>query len=88
MAINSPFLEILKSGKPLLSDGAMGTMLHKRGVISTVSFDSLNLTQPSAVADIHLEYIKAGSHMIQTNTFGANRYQINTAWAAGPIGCH
>ena len=85
MAISSPFLEILKSGKPLLSDGAMGTMLHKRGVISTVSFDSLNLTQPSAVADIHLAYINAGSHMIQTNTFGANCYKLTQHGLQGQL---
>ena len=76
MTITSPFLEILKSGKPLLSDGAMGTMLRKLGVISSTNFESLNLSQPSAVAEIHRGYIDAGSHMIQTNTFGANRYKL------------
>ncbi len=76
MANDSRFLDFLKSGKPLLSDGAMGTMLHKRGVTFTGNFDSLNLSQPSVVAGIHLEYIQTGSHMIQTNTFGANRFKL------------
>ena len=77
MAINSPFLEILKSGKPLLSDGAMGTMLHqtRRHLLPQVLTRSI-LPSLSAVADIHREYIKAGSKMIQTNTFGANRYKL------------
>jgi len=70
------FIDFIRSGKPLLSDGAMGTMLHKLGVTSSGSFDALNLTQPSVVADVHLRYIKAGSHMIQTNTFGANRFKL------------
>lgn len=76
MPAPSPFLEFLKSGKPLLSDGAMGTMLHQRGVTFTGCFDQLNLTQPAVVAEIHREYIEAGSNMIQTNTFGANRFKL------------
>ncbi len=73
---SSPFLEYLKSGKPLLSDGAMGTMLHKRGVTINACFDELNLSQPEIVAEVHLDYIKSGSQMIQTNTFGANRFKL------------
>jgi len=73
----SRFLERLHSGKPVLSDGAMGTMLHQRGVSFSGCFDQLNLTQPEVVVSIHREYIAAGSHMIQTNTFGANRFKLN-----------
>lgn len=73
---SSAFLEHLKSGKPLLSDGAMGTMLHKRGVTFSACFDELNISQPETVAEVHLDYIKSGSQMIQTNTFGANRYKL------------
>lgn len=54
----------------------MGTMLHSRGVNFDVCFDALNLTQPALVAEIHREYIEAGSQIIQTNTFGANRYKL------------
>jgi len=66
----------LLSEQTLLSDGAMGTMLHTRGVSFEKCFDELNLTKPSAVADIHREYIEAGANIIQTNTFGANRYKL------------
>jgi methionine synthase / methylenetetrahydrofolate reductase(NADPH) len=69
------FLSLLES-TTLLSDGAMGTMLHARGVSFEKCFDELNLTNPSAVADIHREYIEAGANIIQTNTFGANRYKL------------
>jgi len=67
--------EIL-SKKTLLADGAMGTMLHTRGVSFAKCFDELNLTNPAAVADIHREYIEAGAQLIITNTFGANQFKL------------
>ncbi|TLN23792.1 bifunctional homocysteine S-methyltransferase/methylenetetrahydrofolate reductase, partial [bacterium] len=76
MVLENPFLKLLESGKPILSDGAMGTMLHKRGIGFEVCFDELNLTNPAVVGDIHREYIEAGANIIQTNTFGANRYKL------------
>ncbi|HRJ58361.1 MAG TPA: bifunctional homocysteine S-methyltransferase/methylenetetrahydrofolate reductase [Anaerolineales bacterium] len=69
-------LEILNQ-KTVLADGAMGTMLHARGVGFDKCFDELNLTNPAAVADIHREYIEAGAELIITNTFGANRYKLS-----------
>lgn len=63
--------------KTLLADGAMGTMLHARGVGFDKCFDELNLTNPAAVADVHREYIEAGAELIITNTFGANRYKLS-----------
>ncbi|MBN1373541.1 MAG: bifunctional homocysteine S-methyltransferase/methylenetetrahydrofolate reductase [Anaerolineaceae bacterium] len=70
------FLTALQSPRPLLSDGAMGTMLHQRGITFEDCFDRLNLTQPAVVAEVHREYIEAGSNIIQTNTFGANRFKL------------
>ena len=69
------FLELLES-QTILADGAMGTMLHARGVGFDKCFDELNLTNPSAVAEIHREYIEAGAQLIITNTFGANRFKL------------
>jgi methionine synthase I (cobalamin-dependent)/5,10-methylenetetrahydrofolate reductase len=60
----------------ILADGAMGTMLHARGVGFDKCFDELNITNPAAVADIHREYIEAGAQLIITNTFGANRFKL------------
>lgn len=71
----SRFLEKI-SNSTLLADGAMGTMLHTRGVGFDKCFDELNLTNPSAVAEIHREYIEAGAQLIITNTFGANRFKL------------
>lgn len=64
------------NGSPLLADGAMGTMLHTRGVGFDQCFDELNITNPSLVADVHRAYIEAGADVIMTNTFGANRYRL------------
>ncbi len=70
------FLNKLREGKPLVADGAMGTLLHDRGVGFESCFDELNLTNPALVASIHQEYIKAGAEIILTNTFGANRFKL------------
>jgi len=68
-------LEKLASGI-ILADGAMGTMLHARGVGFDKCFDELNLANPAAVAEVHREYIEAGAQLIITNTFGANRFKL------------
>ena len=60
MSTQPNLCEKIKSGKPLLSDGAMGTMLHQRGIAFEGCFDALNLSQPGLVADLHREYIEAG----------------------------
>jgi methionine synthase I (cobalamin-dependent)/5,10-methylenetetrahydrofolate reductase len=74
--MTNKFLELLSS-QTLLADGAMGTMLHARGVGFDKCFDELNLTNPSAVAEIHRAYIEAGAQLIITNTFGANRFKLS-----------
>ncbi len=71
------FFEWLSSqGRPILADGAMGTLLNQRGVKFEECFDLLNLQKPNLVADIHREYVEAGAQIILTNTFGANRYKL------------
>ena len=67
---------LISSDRPIVTDGAMGTLLHDRGVKIDACFDALNLTQPAAMAEIHLEYIQAGAEIIKTNTFGANRIKL------------
>ena len=72
-----PFLDAIDE-RVLVCDGAMGTMLYARGVFINKSFDALNLTQPELVADVHLEYVRAGADVIETNTFGANRIRLGS----------
>jgi homocysteine S-methyltransferase len=62
---------------PLLADGAMGTMLYARGVPFDQCFDALNVDRPDLVTAIHREYIAAGAELIETNTFGANRFKLS-----------
>ncbi len=69
-------LDLLLSGKTILADGAMGTMLHTRGIPIDRCFDELNLTNPAVVAEVHREYIEAGAQIILTNTFSANRFKL------------
>lgn len=57
--------------KILLLDGAMGTMLQRRGF--TGNFDLLSITHPEAVLDIHRQYLAAGADIISTNTFSSQR---------------
>ncbi|HWT79731.1 MAG TPA: homocysteine S-methyltransferase family protein, partial [Candidatus Methylomirabilis sp.] len=70
-------MTLLESGKPILADGAMGTMLHSRGIRLEACFDELNLSNPGLVAEIHSDYIASGAQLIKTNTFGANRYKLS-----------
>ncbi|MFW5747998.1 MAG: bifunctional homocysteine S-methyltransferase/methylenetetrahydrofolate reductase [Chloroflexota bacterium] len=71
-----PFRERLKQNTPLLADGAMGTLLHQRGAAINACFDAMNLTAPDVIQQIHLDYIEAGARLIETNTFGANRFKL------------
>ncbi|MBI4609896.1 MAG: bifunctional homocysteine S-methyltransferase/methylenetetrahydrofolate reductase [Candidatus Rokubacteria bacterium] len=71
----NPLLERLAEG-PLLCDGAMGTMLYARGVSLDACFDVLNENNPKLVRGIHAEYVAAGADLIETNTFGANRFKL------------
>lgn len=72
-----PFRERLAQGGTLLLDGAMGTMLHAQYRLPLdTCFDVLNLTEPEAVAEIHRRYLQAGAEIVETNTFGANRYKL------------
>jgi methionine synthase / methylenetetrahydrofolate reductase(NADPH) len=65
--------QLLSSGRVLVADGAMGTMLHAAGAALDRSLPELNLSDPGLVATIHDSYLSAGVDIIQANTFGANR---------------
>src|SRR5438552_11297231 len=60
----------------LVCDGAMGTMLYSKGIFISRCFDELNISNPKLVRDVHLDYIKAGVDIIETNTFGGNRTKL------------
>lgn len=62
----------LLNKKRLYIDGGMGTLLQKRGLLPGELPETWNLTHPDDITDIHLSYLRAGSNIITTNTFGAN----------------
>ncbi len=71
------FIERLAQSKPLLADGAMGTLLHADGNHAiNACFDALNLSHADLIQQIHAQYIAAGADLIETNTFGANRHKL------------
>jgi homocysteine S-methyltransferase len=69
------FLDAIDS-RVLVCDGAMGTMLYSKGIFLNRCFDELNLTQADLVAEVHRDYVRAGADVIETNTFGANRFKL------------
>ena len=66
---------LIKDG-PVLTDGAWGTQIMKRGLQPRECPDSWNLSHPEKVGEVAREYVDAGSRVILTNTFGANRYAL------------
>jgi 5-methyltetrahydrofolate--homocysteine methyltransferase len=73
------FFKELSSGRVLVADGAMGTMLMARGLKAGEAPESLNLERPEVLVDIARLYLEAGADIIQTNTFGASPLQLAKA---------
>jgi 5-methyltetrahydrofolate--homocysteine methyltransferase len=70
----NPFL---KEEKIWVLDGAMGTMLMKKGMDVNYAPELLNVKHPEVLMEIHEEYIEAGADIIETNTFGSNRIKLS-----------
>lgn len=62
---------------PVVTDGAWGTELQRRGLPLGDCPDVWNLTQPQHVEEVARHYVEAGSQVILTNTFGANRIALS-----------
>jgi hypothetical protein len=69
------FLELLRE-RIVLGDGATGTYLYELGAPANHCLEELNLTRPELVSRLYLEYADAGSQVIETNSFGANRARL------------
>ena len=67
-------LEKLIASGPVVTDGAWGTQLQSRGLPVGACPDGWNLSHPQAVEAVARAYVEAGSQIILTNTFGANRF--------------
>jgi homocysteine S-methyltransferase len=73
--MREPFLEKIED-RPMVCDGAMGTMLYSKGISLTRCFEELNLSSPQLVKEVHLAYVKAGAEILETNTFGGARMRL------------
>ena len=70
---------LIRSGEPVLADGAMGTMLFAAGLQFGDPPEMWNVALPqgSIVRQIHRSYLEAGARIILTNTFGGNRLRLS-----------
>ena len=62
--------------RPMLCDGAMGTLLYSKGIFINRCYDELNLAMPDLIREIHHDYFQAGAEIVETNTFGANSFRL------------
>ena len=70
--------EFLKD-RLLYLDGGMGTLLQERGLLPGEFPERWNLSHADIIKDLHLAYFNAGSHVVNTNTFGANLLKFERA---------
>ncbi len=71
-----PTIARLISAGPVATDGAWGTQLQQLGLPVGACPDAWNITQPEMVEQVARAYVEAGSRVILTNTFGANRFLL------------
>ena len=69
------FTRALRAGG-LVFDGAMGSFLYEKGNLYTACFEEMNVSRPEVISQIHRDYVEAGAEVLETNTFGANRYRL------------
>jgi homocysteine S-methyltransferase len=60
----------------IVFDGGTGTYLYDKGVFINRCFEELNITNPELVKEVHRDYFNAGADVVETNTFGANKYRL------------
>jgi 5-methyltetrahydrofolate--homocysteine methyltransferase len=70
-------LERVRAGEVLVFDGGYGTMLFAAGLLNGACPELWNDTHADVVAGIHKGYFDAGSHIVETNTFGGTRLKLN-----------
>jgi homocysteine S-methyltransferase len=73
--MSTNLLALMKQ-RPVLCDGATGTLLYARGIFINRCYDELNLSQPDLIRQIHHDYYQSGSDIVETNTFGANAFRL------------
>jgi 5-methyltetrahydrofolate--homocysteine methyltransferase len=79
----STFLEALRSGRVLVSDGATGTNYQARGLERGMPPEQWLFDAPEKVNQLHRDFIQAGANIILTNTFGATPLRLTHAGLQG-----
>ena len=79
------FRDIIDNDRVYVFDGAVGTRLYDKGVYINRSYDELNLVAPDLVREVHEEYVKAGADIIETNSFGATRHNLQPYGLEGKL---
>jgi len=74
--MRSDLQTLLATGKPVIADGGMGTMLLALGLERGHAPELWNIERPDDVRRIHRGYIEAGAQIILTNSFGGNRARL------------
>jgi 5-methyltetrahydrofolate--homocysteine methyltransferase len=69
--------ELLGTDRPILADGAMGTMLFAQGLEFGDPPEVWNIDHPDVIRRVHRGYLDAGSSILLTNTFGGNRFRLS-----------
>ena len=60
----------------IVFDGGTGTYLYEKGIYINRCFEELNIASPELITELHRDYVNAGADVIETNTFGANRFKL------------
>ncbi len=60
----------------IVFDGGTGTYLYEKGIYINRCFEELNLVNPDLIMEVHRDYLNAGADVLETNTFGANRFKL------------
>ena len=81
--MSNAIYDALKAGQPLVSDGAMGTVLQERGLIDGGAPELWNVSKPEVIDDILENYATAGARFLTTNTFGGTKPRLELHGLAG-----